>query len=223
MGPEEQQDIDAFRIVGVIRPMKQADLTDDQTQGAAYFPFGHRMDGEFFVVVRTSLPPASLGTALQDIVRRLSPEQPVSDIVTMETRVTDSLAVRRSPALLAGLFSGIALLLSAIGTYGVLSYAVTRRRREIGLRMALGARPEQVRAQFLAVALRLLASGAALGLLGAWLSSRALQAVLFHVPALHVATLAVTAVVIAAMSIGACVIPLHRAARISPMAAMGED
>ena len=61
MGPEEQQDIDAFRIVGVIRPMKQADLTDDQTQGAAYFPFGHRMDGEFFVVVRTSLPPASLG------------------------------------------------------------------------------------------------------------------------------------------------------------------
>ena len=223
MGPEEEKDADAFTIVGVIRPMKQADLTDDQTQGAAYFPFGHRLDGEFFVVVRTSLPPASLGTTLQDIVRRLSPEQPVSDIVTMETRVTNSLVVRRSPALLAGMFSAIALLLSAIGTYGVLSYAVTRRRREIGLRMALGARPEQVRAQFLAVALRLLASGAALGLLGAWLSSRALQAVLFHVPALHVATLAGTAVVIAAMSIGACVIPSYRASRISPMAAMGED
>ena len=180
MGPEEQKDADAFTIVGVIRPMKQADLTDDQTQGAAYFPFGHRMDGEFFVVARTSLPPASLGTALQAVVRTLSPEQPVSDIATMETRVVDSLVARRSPALLAGLFSGIALLLSAIGTYGVLSYAVARRRREIGLRMALGARPGQVRAQFLAVAVRLLVSGAALGLLGAWLSSRALQAVLFQ-------------------------------------------
>ncbi len=89
-----------------------------------------------------------------------------------------------------GLFSGLALLLTAIGTYGVLSYAVAQRRREIGLRMALGARPEQIRGQFVSLALRLLAGGTILGLLGAWLTGQAMQAVLFQVPALNVATLA---------------------------------
>ena len=142
----------------------------------------------------------------------------------METRIADSLVARRSPALLAGLFSGIALLLTAIGTYGVLSYAVAQRRREIGLRMALGARPEQVRGQFVALALRLLAAGTVLGVLGAWLTGRAMQAILFQVPALHVATLAGTAAhpgrgvsrrLPAAVS--------DRAARISPMEAMAED
>ena len=100
---------------------------------------------------------------------------------------------RRSPALLAAPFSAIALLLTAIGTYGVLSYAVAQRRREIGLRMALGARPEQVRRQFLSLALRCWPSARLLGLLGAWLTGRAMQAILFQVPALHLATLAATA------------------------------
>ena len=116
----------------------------------------------------------------------------------METRIADSLVARRSPALLAGLFSGIALLLTAIGTYGVLSYAVAQRRREIGLRMALGARPEQIRAQFLSLALRLLAAGTVLGVLGAWLTGRAMQAILFQVPPLHVATLAGAAAILGA-------------------------
>lgn len=222
-GPEEQPDTEAFTIVGIVAPMKQAQLTDAVAQGAAFFPFGYRMDGQFYVVARTSLAPESLGNTLQSVVRHLDAELPVSDLLPMETRVADSLVARRSPALLAGLFSAIALLLSAIGTYGVLSYAVAQRRREIGLRMALGARPEQVRRQFVVLAMRLMIGGTAIGLLGVWLASRALQSVLFQVPALHMATLATTAAVLGTVSLAACLLPSHRAARISPMEAMTNE
>jgi ABC-type antimicrobial peptide transport system permease subunit len=203
--------------------MKQAELTDSVAQGAVFFPFGYRMERGFYLVARTGLAPSSLGSTVQSVVRNIDPEVPVSDLLPMETRVADSLVARRSPALLAGMFSAIALLLTAIGTYGVLSYAVGQRRREIGLRMALGARPDQVRGQFVAIALRLLAGGTALGLAGAWSASRAMQAVLFQVPALHVATLAATGVVLGAVTVAACLLPSNRAAHISPTEAMSSE
>jgi predicted permease len=222
-GGEEGRDADAFTIVGVVGAMKQAGLTEDAAQGAVFYPYGHRLDGDIFVVTRTTLPPESLAATLRQAVRRVDPELPVADVRSMQTRIADSLVARRSPAVLAGLFSGIALLLTAIGTYGVLSYAVAQRRREIGLRMALGARPEQVRRQFLSVALRLLAAGTTLGLLGAWMTGQALQAILFRVPPLHVATLAGTAAVMAVVCLLACLLPSHRAARVSPMEALAEE
>ncbi|HTG31323.1 MAG TPA: ABC transporter permease [Thermoanaerobaculia bacterium] len=222
-GGEAGNDADAFTIVGVVGPVKQAGLVEDDAQGAVYYPLGHRIDHNLWVVVRTSLPPESLGPALRRAVRTVDPELPVNDLRSMETRVADSLVSRRSPALLAGLFAGIALLLTAIGTYGVLSYAVAQRRREIGLRMALGARPEQVRWQFVGLALRLLAAGTVLGVLGAWLTGKAMQSVLFQVPALHVATLVGTAAILGTVSLIACLLPSDRAARISPMEAMIEE
>src|SRR3954470_16107859 len=222
-GADEENAAEAYTVVGVVGAMKQAGLAEDQTQGAIYYPLGHRADHSLYLVVRTSLPTESLAPALGKAVRRIDPELPVSDLRTMETRIADSLVARRSPALLALLFSGIAMLLTAVGTYGVLSYAVTQRRREIGLRMALGARPEQVRGQFLSLALRLLAAGTALGVLGAWLTGRAMQAVLFQVPPLHVATLAGAAALLGAVSLAACLLPSHRAARVSPMAVLSEE
>ena len=138
----------------------------------------------------------------------------------METRIADSLVARRSPALLAGLFSGIALLLTAIGTYGVLSCAVAQRRREIGLRMALGAQPGQIRSQFFYLSLRLLAGGTILGVIGAWLTGQAIQAVLFHVSALNLSILAGTMCVMTLVALSACLLPSQRAARISPMEAL---
>ena len=189
-GSEAGKDAEAFTVVGVVGEAKQAGLTEDQAQGAIYYPYSFRIDDSFFVAVRTSLPPESLGLALQKVVRQIDPDIPVNDLRSMETRIADSLAARRSPALLSGLFSGIALLLTAIGTYGVLSYAVAQRRREIGVRMALGAQPGQIRSQFLSLSLRLLAGGTILGVIGAWLTGRAMQAVLFHVQALNLAILA---------------------------------
>jgi len=222
-GADEENAAEAYAVVGVVGPVKQAGLVEDQAQGAIYYPFGHRMDHSIYLVVRTSLPMESLAPALRKAVRRIDPELPVNDLRTMETRIADSLVARRSPALLAALFAGIAMLLTAVGTYGVLSYAVTQRRREIGLRMALGARPEQVRGQFLSLALRLLAAGTALGVLGAWLTGRAMQAVLFQVPPLHVATLAGAAGLLGAVCLAACLLPSHRAARVSPMVVLTEE
>jgi len=214
------KDAEAFTVVGVVGGVKQAGLTEDEAQGAIYYPYAFRIGDSVFVAVRTSLPPESLGLALQKVVRQIDSDIPVNDLRSMETRIADSLVARRSPALLAGLFSGIALLLTAIGTYGVLSYAVAQRRREIGVRMALGAQPARIRRQFLSLSLRLLAGGTLLGLIGAWQAGRAMGTVLFHVQPLNLPILASAACVMGILCFAACLLPSQRAARVSPMEAL---
>jgi predicted permease len=222
-GSETGKDAEAFTVVGVVGEAKQAGLAENEAQGAIYYPYSFRIDDSFFVAVRTKLPPESLGLALQKVVRQVDPDIPMNDVQSMDTRIADSLITRRSPALLAGLFSGIALLLTSIGTYGVLSYAVAQRRREIGVRMALGAQPGQIRIQFLSLSLRLLTAGTVLGLIGAWQAGRAMRSLLFQVPPLNVAVLAAAACVTAAACLAACLLPSQRAAQISPMEALAED
>jgi predicted permease len=219
-GSQESNDADAFTVVGVVGAVKQAALTDQEVQGAVYYPYALRTDDHLFVVVRTSVPPESLALTLQRIVRQTDPELPVNDLRSMDTRITDSLVDHRAPAMLTGIFSVIALLLTAVGTYGVVGYAVEQRRREIGVRMALGARPEHIRAQFLVLALRLLAAGIVLGVIGAWLTGQAMRTLLFQVPPFHVATFAAAACIIGVVSLVACLLPSRRAARISPVEAL---
>jgi predicted permease len=222
-GSEAGKDAEAFTVVGVVGSAKQAGLTEDEAQGAIYYPYAFRIGDSVFVAVRTSLPPESLALTLQKVVRQIDPDVPVNDLRSMETRIADSLIARRSPALLSGLFSGIALLLTSIGTYGVLSYAVAQRRREIGVRMALGAQPGQIRIQFLSLSLRLLTAGTLLGLIGAWQAGRAMRTLLFQVPPLNVAVLGAAACVTAAVCLVACLLPSQRAAQISPMEALAEE
>ena len=222
-GSSEGSDSEAFTIVGVVGSVRQAGLTDDTAQGAVYYPYVYRPDYNIYVVERGTLPSESLKLTLQKLVRQIDPDLSVNDVQSMKERIDDSLVARRSPALLAGLFSGIALLLTSIGTYGVLSYSVAQRRREIGIRMALGARPEQIRAQFISITLRLIAGGAIFGILGAWLTGKAMQAVLFHVSAYSPVTLAGAAGILLLVSLVACLLPAHRAARISPMEALAEQ
>ena len=215
-------DDQAFTVVGVVGAVKQAGLTDQTAQGAVYYPYPLRTDGTLFVVIRTSLRPESLGAELQEAVRQIDSEAPVNDLQSMDSRIADSLVAQRSPALLAAIFSLIAILLVGIGAYGVLSYAVSQRRREIGVRMALGARPGQIRAQFLVLAMRLLVGGVILGTAGAWVTGRAMQTLLFQVPPLHVATLATAAGIIGAVALFACFLPSQRATRISPSEALAD-
>jgi ABC-type antimicrobial peptide transport system permease subunit len=141
----------------------------------------------------------------------------------MDARIAETLVTRRSAAGLAFLFAALALAVPAIGTYGVISYAVAQRRKEIAVRMALGARPEQVRRAFALHGLRLVAFGSIFGLAAAWLAGRAMSGLLFGVPPLHVPTLAAAAAIVGAVTIVACLLPSRRAARVSPMEALTES
>jgi len=217
---DERDDAKLFTIVGVVGAVKQTALTEPQGQGAVYLPYAFRFSDSVFVVTRTSQNPQAFAETLRKLVRAAHPELAFGNIRSMETRITESLVARRSPALLAGIFAGVALLLAAVGTYGVLSYAVAQRRREIGIRMAIGAQRHQIGAQFLSLGLRLLAAGTILGLIGAWLAGRAMQSVLFDVPTLPIATLLVTALVMTAVSLVACLIPARRATKVNPVVAL---
>ncbi len=221
-GGAATKDSDAFTVVGVVGAVKQTGLTDQAAQGAVYYPYALRTDDNIFVVIRSALRPELLEATLQRVVRQIDPEVPVNDLRPMEQRIAESLVAQRSSAVLAGIFSLIAMLLVGVGTYGVLSYAVAQRRREIGVRVALGARPGQIRGQFLRLALHLLAAGVALGTMGAWLAGQAMGALLFQVPPLHFATLAAAASVVGAVSLAACLLPSQRAARISPVEALSD-
>ncbi len=216
----DSDDAKLFTIVGVVGAVKQAELTEPQGQGAVYLPFTDSDGINIFVVTRTSQRPEAFVETLRKLVRATNPDLAIDNLRSMDTRITDSLIARRSPALLAGIFAGVALLLAAIGTYGVLSYAVAQRRREIGIRMALGAQRGQIGTQFLSLGVRLLAAGTLLGLIGAWLAGRAMQSVLFDVPTLHIATLLGTALVMTAVSLVACLIPARRATKVDPVVAL---
>jgi ABC-type antimicrobial peptide transport system permease subunit len=208
--------------VGVVGNVKQRDLAQKDQHGAVYYPYANPAfsSSQVAIVLRTSLPPEALAPALQKIVLGLDPELPVDNMKPMQTWVDDSLVVRRSPAVLAGIFAGVALLLAAIGTYGVLAYAVSQRRREIGVRMALGALPAQVLVQFLGFGARLLAVGISAGALGAWAVGRAMQGVLFGVGSVNPGVLVAAAGLMAIVVLLATFLPSRRASRVSPIEAL---
>lgn len=215
---------EAFTIVGVVGSVKQIELADTRAQGAIYFPMkGNWTPNSFSVVLRTAMEPTALAPMLQKAVLKLDPELPVDRLKPMQAWIDESMVARRSPALLAGIFAAVALLLAAVGTYGVLAYAVNQRRREIGVRMALGAQPGQVLAQFLGLGAKLLLAGIALGLLGAWGAGRAMQSQLFGVGAVHAGVLAATAGVMMIVVLLATFLPSHRASRVSPIEALRDD
>jgi predicted permease len=222
-GSQAGSDSEAFTLVGVVGSVKQAGLTDDTAQGAVYYPYIYQANSNVFVVVRGSVGVEPLKMDLQSAVRQVDSAVAVNGTESMDDRIAESLLVRRSPALLGGIFSGIAMLLIAIGIYGVLSYSVAQRQREIGIRMALGARPVEIRRQFLSLGLRLLIAGMAIGLGGAWITGRAMEAVLFHVSGHSAVVLAEAAGFIAAAALVACLLPAQRAAAVSPMRALAEE
>ncbi len=209
----------AFRIVGIVGQIKQ-DKLEENALGAVYFPYRYDAIGNIYVITRSSLAPAAIASSIREIVRRLDPEIPVDDVRTMQARINSTLIQRRSPALLSGLFASIALLLTAIGTYGVVAYVVTQRSREIGVRMALGAQPHQVLTQYLCVGAKLLMVGLALGVPCAWAVGRVMENFLFGVGAIHTGVLAATISVMILIVLLACLIPARRAAKVDPMKAL---
>jgi len=160
---------------------------------------------------------------LRKIVLKIDPELPIDDLKPMQGLIDDSLVSRRSPALLAGIFAGVALVLAAIGTYGVLAYAVGQRRKEIGVRMAIGALPSQILTQFLVLGAKLLVAGIAIGALGSWAAGRAMRGMLFGVGAMNIGILAATSAILMVVVLLATFLPSRRASRVSPIEALRDE
>jgi predicted permease len=211
---------EAFTIVGVVGSIKSRDLAEKHAHGAIYFNFLYYSGSYLTVVLRTSQAPEAIGPALRAAVLRMDPELPVVDLKAMTARVDESLVARRSPMMLAGIFAGVALVLAAVGIYGVLAYAVAERRREIGVRMALGALPKQILSQFLSLGAKLVAVGSVLGAIGGWLVGRAMVSLLFGVGSTQPVVFVCAAALLSIVAMTACLVPAVRAARVPPMEAL---
>jgi len=207
----------------VVASAKQADLADRMAKGSVCFPYIHYASQGITALIRTTQAPETAGPALRAAVLHVDPELPVEDMKTMTARLDESLVARRSPLMLAGIFAGVALMLAAVGIYGVLAYAVAQRRREIGVRMALGAPPQRILAQFLRLGAALVVSGSVLRAVGGWLTGRAMAGLLFGVGPIHPAVFAGTAAVLAMVAMAARLLPAVRAARVPPMEALRSD
>jgi len=211
----------AITIVGVVGEVKQGSLTENTGHGAIYFP--HTGAFSFALIVRTALPPEALAASVRKAALEIDPGQPIDDLKPLQTLIDESLVAHRSPAVLAALFSAVALLLAALGTYGVLAYAVGQRQREIGVRMALGAQPRQILAQFLGLGAILLLIGLLLGLAGTWATGLAMQTLLYGVGPMNLVVLATTAGVLLGVVFFALYLPSRRAARTDPMVALRNE
>jgi predicted permease len=179
--------------------------------------------GSMNIVLRSALPTVTLQPAIAAAVREADPALPIIRLRTMDEVVSGSLRRPRMLMHLFGGFAALALLLAAIGTYGVLSYLVTERRREIGIRMALGAKREAVLRSVLGYGLKLTCIGLAAGLAGALALTRLMETLLFEVRPTDPATLVSVASVITFVAVIACLVPAHRATRVDPIAALREE
>jgi predicted permease len=211
-------------VVGVVGDVKQDGLvTAEAPVGTYYFPVAQAPPRSMTFAVRSAGDGSALSSALRQTVAALDPELPVFSIKTMEQVTEGSLVTRRWPVLLAMGFGVVALLLSAVGIYGVLAYLVTERTKEIGIRMALGGTPRTIFDLVLREGVLLLLAGFLGGAVGLAALRRALQAQLYGIEASDPSVLAAATLVLGLVAILACAIPARRATRIDPVLALNRE
>jgi putative ABC transport system permease protein len=209
-------------VVGVVGDVRQSGLAGD-VMPQVYSPDLEDMDGAMSFVLRVAGEPAGLIPAVRAVMAEVEPHQALHNVMTMEQRLADTTTSRRLNTALLGGFASVALLLAVVGIYGVMSYAVAQRTREIGMRMALGARPANVMRLVLGQGMRVVLIGAGIGLFGALALARVLRNLLFEVAPTDPATFACVTVLLSAVALLACYIPARRAARIDPMVALRQE
>jgi predicted permease len=209
-----------LQVIGVTDDVKQWSITHAPVP-EAYEPF----DGSsfLFVVVHTSSPSLDVSSEVRHALTQVDSTLPLYSIRTMSDVIVEHASGQQFLALLLGLFSGLALLLAAVGIYGVLSYLVTQRTREIGIRMSLGASRANVLSLVLKHGMRLAGLGFAAGLVAALVAGRLLSGLLHEVHPSDPAIMVMTAVSLAAVALAACYVPARRAARVDPMVALRHE
>jgi putative ABC transport system permease protein len=175
------------------------------------------------VVVRTQVPPTSVLSAVRQKVHDLDASLPVSSVRTMDEWVSSSAAQSRLNAILLGVFAVCALIIAAIGIYGVLAYSVTQRTQEIGLRMALGAANGQVLRLIVREGMMVGAIGIGVGIVGALAISRVLTSLVFETPVRDPLTFVIAAASLALVALLACVLPARKASRVDPIVALRSE
>lgn len=206
-------------VVAVVRDFKQLTL-DEAPRPADFVPYAQGLISPMYLVIRTSDAPARVIDEIRGAVSKKDRELALYDVRTLEEYVDRSVASPRFQTLLIALFALLALALTAVGLYGVVAYGVAQRTREFGIRLALGARPQQLRRLVLRNAMRLAAAGVAIGVAGAALAARLLGAALYDVHPLDPATFAAVVATLFAVALVASFIPARRATQVDPMLAL---
>lgn len=217
-----------FTVVGIVEDVKQ-DSWMDAPASEIYFPF--QQSGNFFtsgarqytamtLVIRTTVDPQSIATAAQGTIRGIDHSLPISNVSTMEQVVSDTLWQPRFNLQLIGLFAALALVMAAVGLYGVMSYTVAQRTQEVGLRMALGAQRSDVMKLVVGQGMKMALLGVVLGLTASALLTRLMASLLFEVSATDYTTFTVVAILLSFIALVACWIPALRATKVDPMIAL---
>jgi putative ABC transport system permease protein len=211
-----------WQIVGVYRNVRNGGPRNDEFPEIDV-PFRQSPWPAATVAVRTDVDLDSIRQSIAAVVHALDPDLPVTDLRTMDQIVHQTLAGDRFNALLFGSFAGVALVLAALGIYGVMSFTVAQRTHEIGLRMALGAERRQVVRLMLREGMATALAGAVLGSLGAYAVGRAMQGMWFGVGAIDPLAFGVVTLLLLGAAVVACLVPARRAASIDPMAALRQE
>jgi putative ABC transport system permease protein len=205
-----------LRVVGVIGDIKEFGL-DSRPKYAVYFCGSN---SEMYLVIRTASSPLNLAGPVRTIVAKLDKTVPISDVVTMQQRLSVSLAPRRFSMALLGVFALLALTLAAVGISGVISYSVSRRTHEIGIRMALGAEKPDVLRIVIGQGLKLAMTGVVIGIAGALALTRFLSSLVYGVTPTDPLTFVAVSLILIAVALLACYIPARRASKVDPMVAL---
>jgi predicted permease len=208
-------------VVGVVRNVQLAPPgLGPEPVGAYYFPLRQQPSRAFVIAARTSADPGTLVAPMRGVLRDLDPELPLFGVDSMADRLDGALAARRAPMMLSVGFGAVALFLAAIGVYGVLAYGVAERRREIGIRMALGGTTIDVFRHVLGDGLRIVAAGLVLGAGGAYVAARAMASLLFEVQPTDPAVAGSVAAILTLVALVAIALPARRAAQVNPAAVL---
>ena len=209
-------------IVGVVGNVRHRGL-DDQPRPEMYVPQAQFNTMDMTLLVKAKTKPEALTQAITAEVRKLDPNLPITDIKTLDQYRSDTVAFPRFNLLVLSLFAGLALILTVIGLYGVISYAVTQRTSEIGVRMALGAQPLDILRMVLQQSMTLVFIGVGVGLAGAWAVTRVMGSLLFEVSASDPLTFFSVATLLTLIALLASFIPAYRATRVDPVIALRHE